>query len=256
MNTYLYETHLHTRQASACSSCEAKDYIDLYKRAGYSGIIVTDHFYHGNTAIPRDYPWKDWVNAFCLGYEEARYYGDKIGFQVFFGYEENFDGDEYLIYGVDKQWLLNHPMMLHWSQEEQFFEVHKAGGVVVQAHPFRERDYITRINLHPNQCDAMETGNCGNGAWMDALTYEYCQKHKIVMTAGSDMHHAKNVSKDCFGMKFDEPLRSIEDYVNYIKRQKYQVKLGNSIENENNLFLPKDRFIKLQESTKPIIEHP
>lgn len=239
--TYRYETHLHTKEASACSSCPAKDYIDRYQKIGYTGIIVTDHFYHGNTCIPRDLPWKEWVDRFCLGYEHAKEEGDKKGFQVFFGWEENFDGDEYLIYGLDKQWLYAHPEMIRWSHQEQLEAVRKDGGLVVQAHPFRERDYLSAINLHPNQVDAMEVANSGNKSYMDTLAYEYCKQKGMPITAGSDMHHAGNVSiENCFGMQFSKKLESIHDYVRAVKAS------------SGSIYVDSNRFLDHQKPTLPV----
>lgn len=247
--TYRYETHLHTKEASACSDCWAKDYIELYQKLGYSGIIVTDHFYHGNTAVPRDLPWDEWVDRFCLGYEHAKEEGDKRDFQVFFGWEENFNGDEYLIYGLDKEWLHRHPEMLTWSHQQQFDTVRKDGGLVVQAHPFREREYLSEINLHPNQVDAMEVANLGNQSYMDTLAYEYCKRKGIAMTSGSDMHHADNVSKNCFGMQFTKRLESIKDYVTAIKN------LSSSFDravNDRVLITTKERFLRYEKPSLPV----
>ena len=39
------------------------------------------------------------------------FFGDEIGLQVFFGWEETFDGQDFLIYGLDKEWMLKHPEM-------------------------------------------------------------------------------------------------------------------------------------------------
>lgn len=41
---YIYETHLHTSEGSACGRSRAIDIVDAYKAAGYTGIIITDHF--------------------------------------------------------------------------------------------------------------------------------------------------------------------------------------------------------------------
>jgi histidinol phosphatase-like PHP family hydrolase len=64
---YLYETHLHTVQSSACGQSEGRSYIRGYKDLGFTGIIVTDHFYNGNSAVNRQLPWREWVNRFCRG---------------------------------------------------------------------------------------------------------------------------------------------------------------------------------------------
>ena len=57
--SYLYETHLHTSFASACANSKGSEYIRLYKELGYSGMIVTDHFYRGHTSILRGLPRKE-----------------------------------------------------------------------------------------------------------------------------------------------------------------------------------------------------
>ena len=47
---YKYETHLHTCEASACASAKGEEQARRYKELGYDGIIVTDHFFNGNTS--------------------------------------------------------------------------------------------------------------------------------------------------------------------------------------------------------------
>lgn len=214
---FKYETHLHTREGSACASCSGKEYVDKYLKLGYAGIIVTDHFFNGNCAISNDIPWEDRVELFCKGYEEAKKEGDKKGLQVMFGWESNYDCDEYLIYGLDKKWLLKHPEVMEWDQKEQYQNVKKAGGLVVQAHPFRERDYIERINLHPYQSDAVEVCNAGNRTTWDATAMLYGRRFKKPITAGSDIHRASSVAFGCYGVAFDTPLENVADYVKRIK---------------------------------------
>lgn len=41
---YIYETHMHTSEASDCAECTAVQMADKYKSEGYTGIIITDHF--------------------------------------------------------------------------------------------------------------------------------------------------------------------------------------------------------------------
>ena len=111
MASYIYETHMHTSQASACGRSLGREYIPKYMDAGYAGIIITDHFFRGNCGIDRSLPWAERIHLFCQGYEDAREEGAKRNFPVFFGWEENQDGDEYLIYGLDEAWLIAHPEM-------------------------------------------------------------------------------------------------------------------------------------------------
>ncbi len=216
--SYLYETHLHTSQASDCGRSRGADYISYYKEKGYTGIIVTDHFFNGNTCIPSHLAWEERVNLFCKGYEDAKAEGDRQGLQVFFAWECRFGPDEFLVYGLDKEWLLAHPEILSWDHITHYEKVKEYGGLVVQAHPFRERDYLDRIDLHPFQCDAWEVANACNPAYQDRLSYRYAKTHNMLMTAGSDVHLVGfTASGHTYGVAFDEPLTSIQDYVRRIK---------------------------------------
>ena len=58
---YRYETHLHTCEGSACASASGAEMARAHKEMGYTGIFVTDHFFNGNTAVPRDLPWRERV---------------------------------------------------------------------------------------------------------------------------------------------------------------------------------------------------
>ena len=211
---YLYETHLHTAGVSKCAGSGGADYITGYKDKGYSGIIVTDHFYNGYNAIPQDLPWKEWVNRFCRGYEEAREEGEKQGLDVFFGWEETFDShDDYLVYGLDKQWLLEHPEVKTWTRAEQYHAVKAAGGCVVQAHPFRQRDYIKCIALSIGCVDAVEAANASNEASEDALAYRYAKKIGKPIIAGSDIHNASGIyTGEIFGVYLKNKPKNIIDF--------------------------------------------
>ena len=62
---YKYEVHMHTYEGSACGKTHAEEYISAFIEQGYDGIIITDHFYHGNTRIDRSLPWEDFVEEFA-----------------------------------------------------------------------------------------------------------------------------------------------------------------------------------------------
>ncbi|MDR1239043.1 MAG: PHP domain-containing protein [Treponema sp.] len=220
--SYLYETHLHTVLSSACGVSAGPDYIHRYIDAGFSGIIVTDHFFRGNTAIDRSLPWREWVNQFCRGYEETREAGKRLGLDVFFGWEETFDGcDDYLVYGLDKAWLLDHPESRNWTRGEQYRAVNRNGGCVVQAHPFRQHDYIRRIILSPGCVNAVEAANAGNHEQSyDALAARYAEKLGLPKTAGSDIHDAGQFEwGEIFGVRLNKKIDCIAGYVKAVKEK-------------------------------------
>ena len=216
---YLYETHLHTCQSSACGISMGRDYIQRYLDQGYAGIMVTDHFFRGNCAVDRSLPWERWVERFCRGYKDALEEGTRRGLDVFFGWEETFDGDDYLVYGLDREWLLEHPEIRYWTRKEQFDEVRRNGGCVVQAHPFRQHYYISCVHLSAGCVDAVEAANSGNSEQSyDALAYMYARKLGLPVTAGSDIHRAQDIRTDTiFGVYLDKKMETIGDYVSAIR---------------------------------------
>lgn len=219
---YLYETHMHTSEASKCARSSGAMMAQAAKEAGYAGIIITDHNWYGNNCIDSGLIWERWVEEFCKGYENAKTRGDEIGLDVFFGYEANYRGTEFLIYGVDKSWLITHPLIRDASIPEQYRMIHDAGGMVIQAHPYREEDYIPEIRLFPENVDGVEginaTHSCHlsqshNDPEFDTLAIAYARQHQLPMTAGSDVH-----STILFGggVAFKRRLTSIWDYCHAI----------------------------------------
>jgi hypothetical protein len=220
--SFLYETHLHTSISSACGVSLGSEYIKHYRDEGFQGIIVTDHFFRGNTAVNRNLPWKEWVKRFCQGYEETWNEGRRQGLDVFFGWEETYDGcDDYLVYGIGKDWLLDHPEARSWTRAEQYRAVREAGGCVVQAHPFRQHSYIRRVILSSGCVDAVEAVNGGNAEYSyDALALRYAEKLKLPATAGSDIHEEDQFETgNIFGVKLAEKMNSAGDYAAAIRNR-------------------------------------
>ena len=112
---YRYETHCHTLYASACSSLDAETMVALYLANGYDGIVVTDHFFNGNTAISPSLGWKERVGAFYGAYMNVRKEGEKRGLKVFFGFEYSYSGTDFLAYGMGPDFLCRHPEMMALS---------------------------------------------------------------------------------------------------------------------------------------------
>lgn len=242
---YLYETHLHTKEASACARSSAADMARACREAGYTGIFVTDHNWYGNTAVDRRLPWQAFVEQFARGYENAERIGRAIGLDVFFGWEADYNGTEFLIYGLSKEWLLTHPEIKDASVEEQLALVHAGGGLVVHAHPFREEDYIPRIRLFPELVDGVEginaTHSCHlsvshNKKEFDERAVAYAHEHGLPMTAGSDVHSTYLFGG---GMAFKRRLSGAQDFVAAIRNgEDYLLTNGDAWFDKNGRELP------------------
>lgn len=221
MSLYLYETHLHTTEASACALISGAEHVRYYKEAGYSGIIVTDHFFNGNSSISRNLPWEERVDLFCKGYENAKAEGDRIGLSVFFGWEANFHCTEFLVYGLDKTWLKDHPDILFWTIEEQYKRVHEEGGYIVHAHPFRVRPYIKEVRLFPDAVDAVEAYNVGNrNDEFDKKALNYAKQNKLPITAGTDAHGFENCHS---GVAFKHRIENINSFIDNLNTGRYEI---------------------------------
>lgn len=216
---YLYETHLHTMEGSFCGHYSGADMAKACKEYGYTGIFVTDHNWGGNTAVNRRLPWEEWVRRFVKGYESAKEEGDKIGLDVFFGYEAGYYGTEFLIYGLDPEFMFTHPKLRGADVEEQYRIVHAGGGMVVHAHPYREEFYIPMIRLFPEWIDAVEGINAAHSNTHSKAHYNpdfdrqaiaYAKEHGLPLTAGSDIHYTTLLGG---GMAFRRKLKSTADYM-------------------------------------------
>ncbi len=164
---YKYEMHCHTLQASACSHIDAAELIDFYKAAGYTGVVITDHFFNGN----------------------CKKRGDEIGVDVFFGWEFTYvDGTDFLTYGLDENWLLKNKDCDRLKIVDYCNLVQKSGGYVVHAHPFREAGYIEMIRLLPRNVDAVETLNAGRTDFENKMADQYADNYCLPKMCGSDNH--------------------------------------------------------------------
>lgn len=100
---YKIETHLHTSHVSRCGQLNAAQIVSAYKEAGYSAVIVTDHY----SRITFDhlkinlYDDSDKLSPFLAGYRYLLEEGAKVGLEVYRGAEVRFDecNNDYLVYG-------------------------------------------------------------------------------------------------------------------------------------------------------------
>ena len=215
---YRLETHMHTSQSSACASSTAEEMVRAYKELGYNGVIITDHFLNGSTTVDRTQAWDKQISDFCKGYEDAKAEGDKVGIDVFFGLEYTYCGTDLLTYGVDKDWLIHHPEIMDLSVIDYIKLVQQSGGMIIEAHPFREADYITTIRLYPKFVDGMEVRNTAPEHYTkrgDDITRMICESYNLAMTSGSDSHATNRIGKG--GMEFDEDIKDIADFMRLVK---------------------------------------
>ena len=134
---YRYETHMHSREGSACGRSSAADMVRAYHAAGYAGAVLTDHFIFGNTAVPRDLPWEERMQRYYDAYLSAKPTADALDFDLFFGMEHFYDHwkralDLRCRCGV----LESEPRYSRDQRRGLGARIHAAGGFISHAHPY------------------------------------------------------------------------------------------------------------------------
>jgi len=222
---YLYETHMHTSPVSACAIAAPEEMVRYYKKHGYTGIIVTDHFINGNTACPRNFAWDKKIEFFARGYERAKAEGDEYGLDVFFGLEYSYQGTDFLVYGLTPEYLIANPGFDALDMTSFSAAVRKEGAFLAQAHPFRKEWWIADPSpADPKLIDGVEVFNSGMSEDVNNKALKYAQKYNLPIQGGSDSHCTQ--MRKPSGISMNERAESIFDIINAIKRREVEVIQG------------------------------
>lgn len=219
------ETHLHTKHTSPCGQLTAEQIVDGYLAAGYSGLILTDHycrdtFLNLNTD-PRDS--RNALEAFLVGYRYLLQEGEERGLKVYRGAEVRFDGswNDYLLYGYSDE-LLQDPEAVFSMGVEAFYELARAdGALLIHAHPYRNGGMPTSAAA----LDGVEVLNTNQDHDnRNDLALEFAQKNCLLKTSGSDCHGMKHIGKG--GIMVDSLPESDEELVALLRSGNYRL-IGN-----------------------------
>lgn len=220
---YRYETHCHCCWCSACARSSPQEMAEAYWRAGYAGMVLTDHFLRGNSAVDRTLPWEEKMRRYYDAYEAAREWGQEKGFHVLFGIEHHYgDGKEVLTYGIDLPFLLENQGLHLLPLEEYAGLVHQAGGFLSMAHPFRDRDYINMaVKPQPEYLDGAEIFNFYNTEEENKKAAKFAKKHDLLPTSGGDEHYAGGSSIGRTGIALRTPADTGKELVEALKSGDY-----------------------------------
>jgi len=219
---YLYETHMHTSEVSRCASASAKEQVASYKKQGYTGVIVTDHFINGYSMCSYKPTWELKMKCLVSGYEAAKRAGKKQGLDVFLGWEFTIRGADFLTYGLGIEFLLAHPNMDKFGIEQYSALVRENGGYLAQAHPYRDRFYIEHnYPVAPHLIDGVEVYNSLDRESANTKAFEFAQKNNLPMQAGSDSHDRHNAPYT--GIVLPQKAETIHDIIKQIKAREAKI---------------------------------
>lgn len=219
---FKYDIHVHSSGTSHCGKSSAREMVDAALNTGFSGIVLTNHFYNGNTSLDRKSPWKDFVDVYASEYYDAREYGEKKGINVFFGIEESYDvGKEVLVYGITPEQLSSCADYKNFSGIERLEFFRASGAFLIHAHPFRARAYIPNPDAIPNMkyFDGIECYNHFNQPEENVKAFIFARNINTVMTSGCDVHNAEHFGNA--GLDFDKPINTIEELIKNMKSGSY-----------------------------------
>ena len=191
---------------------------------GYQGCVITNHFYYGNTGVSRLLPWRKFVHPYAEDYEELRACAAPYDLDILFGVEEGVGGGrEILCYGFSPAVIAAHPELRLCSAAQWHTLAQETGGLILQAHPFRERDYIELPGLLPaEQIDGVEVKNFGNSdPENDAAAAGAAAHPEWITISGADAHTAGCMGLG--GIETDRRIKTNEDLVEVLRSGQYRV---------------------------------
>lgn len=220
---YITELHCHTSGASDCASISPEQIVRLYKGAGYSGIIFTNHVLF--ETMKNDKAMKKAIEKQIEDFEKGKKEGERVGINVMFAAELRFVGDvnDFLFYGPEPEFYLNLDFK-KTRRLEDFSEAYKTEDtLLLQAHPFR-----TGMTLAPLEyIDGIEVYNLNiRHNSRVGVAAQYAEENSLIATCGSDFHHVGD-GQFC-GVCTRERVTDIKGIVKAIKQNDVCWKIGSS----------------------------
>lgn len=221
--TFKTELHLHTSPASGCSEIPPEKAVEIYAALGYDSVVVCNHFYPGMRFVDDK---ETCIREYLADYDKAVETGKRLGVHVILGCELRFteNNNDYLIYGIDKDFLPWAYDRLAVGVEAFSKEFRSDEHMILQAHPFRNGmehvdpallDGIEAFNMHPSHNSRV------------AVAAKYAKKEGLLMTAGTDYHHPGH--EGCAAILTREPLKDSHDIVKVLKAKEYILEVGGCI---------------------------
>ena len=216
---YITELHAHCAEVSPCADMTAAQVVDRYVAAGYHSLVLANHY----CDYVMDDPGKTWeerINHFLSGYRIMKEYaGEKL--HIILGCELRFIGssNDYLIFGMDEQFLIDHPDLHRMSLKTFSAFAKEHGLLIVQAHPFRAGMKIVKTKY----LDGIEVfnGHPGHDSRND-IADMWAKRYGLLRTSGSDFHHPHSVEGG--GIITDFPITSMNQLVEVIRSGDYTLR--------------------------------
>ncbi len=209
----LFDMHVHTYPSSPCGTLDGKTIAEYYKKAGYDGIVVTDHFIK-SVGIT----YEECCNRHMQGYLDAKHRGDEIGLTVLYGCELRFlsNVNDYLVYGMTNDFLLSNPDIYNWTPAHLKEVCEQNGFVFYQAHPFRNGCTV----INPDDLFGIEVFNGGYNQ-RNEIANIWAEKYKLHKISGSDCHSVDQLG--VAGVAFYNRIKDEKQLVHALLNDEYML---------------------------------
>ncbi len=222
------ELHVHTSPVSRCAKVDAVSTAQHFIDEGYDTIVITNHL--SPVLIKKNLPcdpddWKAVVDYYLSDYYAAKE-ASKGKMNVLLGAEIRMheNNNDYLVYGVDEQFYYDIGNFFDKKIKDIAPLVQEAGGLLFQAHPFRNSITVT----DPQILDGIEVYNfsAGHDSRND-IACMWAKKFGLIGICGQDYHIPSYLIGA--GMLTDTEIKDNKQLVDILKSASYQLTDGNQI---------------------------
>jgi predicted metal-dependent phosphoesterase TrpH len=208
---YRYETHAHTAESSLCGQVPAAIGLQMYRDAGYQGMVFTDHFNEENLNSYGHISWEEKIDRYLAGYRNAAMIAERLNMDVFWGIELRFteNDNDYLVYGIEEDFLKERESILTWPITQFMQSISNRDAVLVyQAHPYRNGC----APLFPIIVDGFEVYN-GNPRHdsRNETAAAVAEQHQLLVLSGSDFHRPGDLATG--GIASPKRVSSIDEFI-------------------------------------------
>ena len=215
---YKTELHCHCKNVSLCASVTEEELTNIYTEAGYTTVVLTNHF----SPDHYDESWERRVDRVVNA--AGRFRNCAAGkIHVILGAEIRLfeTRNDYLVYGDGIETMLrDNPNLLEMSLSDFSSCAHSYGLYVAQAHPFR----VSMTIANPQYLDGMEVFNA-NSAADTPFSTRWAERFGLHKQSGSDLHHP--TARPAGGILTEEPIITSNQLIKTLKSDGYSLIEGN-----------------------------
>ena len=211
----LIDLHAHSAGISTCCKADGAAILAAARSVGIDGLCLCNHYYTGYMKDRGETP-AEFAKSFLTEYEQVKALADGTDLRLYFGIEvspELYHRVHLLVYGVETDFVLRHPEMYDYTQEQLYTTVHENGGYLVQAHPLRRG---RNVLLDPRFLDGVEISShlLYDGTHYDELA-AFAKENGLFLTSGGD-YHADTPRAKC-GVYLPDELTDIRSVMEHIR---------------------------------------